>query len=390
MKRMTPWLGGATLVAAIAVATPASADPAPPPPDPALVVEAFEVPRNGDLLVLPVTIAGQLHWFALYTGATNSVFDQSLRKLLGQPVGASGASSGEDRVPVDLFAWPKDAYVGRIPLTSRQPVALTDLSTLRRTTGYEIHGLLGMDFLKGYTIRVDFDAGKLWFLRSAPADSGKRIAVRIDESGLPTVCADLGDGPQDCVVNTGSIGLQAGELTSVIIDALVVREKARLGFDGGTAFFGGRDAARHAMVGNVNLGGFEHANLAFAESAMNMLGLGYWSRYVVTFDFPGGYVYLSPGSRYDRGVNPSGIGLGMTCEERLTFVESIKRGSPAARSGLRLGDLLLNVAGRSAQYSSVYAITSALGDQDVPKPVLVQRQGVVKILDWPAARPINR
>jgi hypothetical protein len=353
-------------------------------------MEVFEVPRGGDLLVLPVTIAGQLHWFALYTGATNSVFDRSLRKVLGQPVGASGVSGGDDRVPVDLFAWPKDAYVGRIPLTSRRPIALTDLSTLRRTTGYEIHGLLGMDFLKAYTIRIDFDAGRLWFLRSAPDESGKRIALRIDENGLPSVCADLGDGPQDCLVNTGSVGLEAGELTSVIIDSLVVREKARLGYDGGTVFFGGRDAARYPVVGNVNLAGFQHANLAFTESAMNMLGLGYWSRYVVTFDFPGGYVYLAPGSRYDRGANPSDLGLAMTCEQRLTFVESIKRGSVAARSGLRLGDLLLNVAGRSAERSSVYQITSALGEREIAKPVIVQRQGAIKILEWPAAPPINR
>src|SRR5579885_2054182 len=80
VKRITPWLGGAALVAAIAWATRASAAPPVPLPEAAQVIEVFEVPRGGDLLVLPVTIAGQLHWFALYTGATNSVFDQSLRK----------------------------------------------------------------------------------------------------------------------------------------------------------------------------------------------------------------------------------------------------------------------------------------------------------------------
>lgn len=351
------------------------------PPDPALVQEEFAVPRGGDVLVLPVTIGGTRHWFALYTGSSNSVFDKSLRGFMGEPLGAGGASTGDDSLPVELFAWPKNVRMGQMPVWSSQPVVLADLSSVRRSTGYDIDGLLGMDFLRAQIVRVDFDAGRLWFLRDVSGENGRRLPLTFAKSGLPSVSVDLGDGSQDCVVNTGSTGPQDGELTSAIMDLLLVRGRARAYDDGGSAFTGGRDNARCAVLQSIRLAGFESRGLTFSEAPLNMLGLGYWSRFAITLDFREGMLYVAPGNHFERPSSPENLRVSLVRERGLTFVDSIKRGSLAEQSGLRSGDLILNVGGLPAGTSSIQALTAALGTSSSAVPVLVQRQGAIAVVE---------
>ena len=51
-----------------------------------------------------------------------------------------------------------------------------DLSGIRAACGYDIQGIIGMPFLQNYVIRIDFDAGKLWFLKTSPEDGGILIS----------------------------------------------------------------------------------------------------------------------------------------------------------------------------------------------------------------------
>jgi hypothetical protein len=47
---------------------------------------------------------------------------------------------------------------------------------------------------------------------------------------------------------------------------------------------------------NASLAEFNHRDLIFAKQKENLLGLTFLSRYIVTFDFPSGRVYLKKAS----------------------------------------------------------------------------------------------
>ena len=139
------------------------------PADSAAGEVAFRMggPGGGALLV-PVHINGEGPFdFALDTGATLTCVDAALARRLGLPeasgiagTGVGIGSSGSVRfVEVDSFG------VGAASAEALTTCVL-DLQHIR-TAGIEIHGLVGLNFLREFRVALDFDRNVL--LLRAPA-----------------------------------------------------------------------------------------------------------------------------------------------------------------------------------------------------------------------------
>jgi hypothetical protein len=124
----------------------------------ASVTARFKVAKDGDALLLPVTISGREHLFLLDTYCACTVFDASLP--LGDPQQQRDFITGSDRVSLPLFNVPAVSLGGFNLQTCLSTVAAVDLSKIREVSGYEIFGLIGMDFLNEHVLRIDFDKGE--------------------------------------------------------------------------------------------------------------------------------------------------------------------------------------------------------------------------------------
>ena len=288
------WLAAAlTGQAPLAKADPPGGRAAPEP-----AIERFEITKNATLVLLPVELNGKKLLFALDTGASSCIYDSSLTPLLGAPMGTEQVNTPDGVTPIPVFQSP-DAKLGGLSLHTASPVIAADLRRMREGTGEEVYGFIGMDFLAKHVFRIDPDRGEVVFLRSAGRDPGRRVPVTLQDN-IPYVWVQVSgmDERQRFQVDTGaSSGGGTGLMRAGMFDMLAKQGKIKPTDNALAQSLSGTTLRRRGKVEEIALAGDQHADLIFSTSRRNVLGLNYWSRYVATFDFPGGAIYLKRGSR---------------------------------------------------------------------------------------------
>ena len=91
-----------------------------------------------------------------------------------------------------------------------------------------------------------------------------------------------------------------------------------------------------------------------------MLGLVFWSRFVVTFDFPGEKIYLRKGKGYERPDLRDLSGLHLIRRDGAVVIESVDEGSPGASAGIQAGDVLATLGSKRADKTTLFEIREAL------------------------------
>lgn len=351
-----PRLVSVLLLVAALPARPAPVRARPPGerPGPERVLARFAVAKGGALLLLPVELGGKEIRCALDTGASSCAYDSSLAPLLGEPVRTEDVRTSDGLTRVRFFR-PPDAKLGSLSLRTGSAVVAADLRRIREASGEEVYGLIGMDFLAAHVVRIDPDRGEVLFLRSPGPDPGERVPlsfrdkvphVRVGVSGI--------DEPQLFLVDTGcSPGGGTGLMRAETFDALLEQGRIRPAGDAWAQSLSGTTLRRRGKVGGISLSGHRHSDLIFSASQRNILGLNYWSRYVATFDFPGGAVYLKRGSKFDRPDLRDLSGLALGRFEGRTRVLSVRDGSPAALAGVRPQDVILKAKADGEQAEDI-------------------------------------
>jgi hypothetical protein len=324
--------------------------------DSADVIEAFDIPTDGYPLLVPVTIAGKTFRFSVDTGASGNAFDRKLRPLLGGVRPSGRIQSVVGRANFGVYDAP-EAKLGRL-LVRRPPPHPTaeaccfDLSYYRLGTGDDVQGLLGISFLKDYVVRLDFDEGKLFFLSSVGSDPGKSLPLNL-ETGTPRVRAHFGEDIEAsfdvCTGRLGASGMLGTELMNIL------ERNGRLTAREGNIESNGQGLfkSRTFDVNSFGLSVFRHSHLQFVKGPKgptNVLNLPYLARYIVTFDFPRRMMYLKPSRNFARRESdpPRGIiawGVYLSCLTGEVCIGDVVQGSPAARAGVRLSDVIVAIDG---------------------------------------------
>jgi hypothetical protein len=257
-----------------------------PPPLPVVsdaVLERFAVACAGDPLIVPVTIQGKAYPFVVDTGCSKTVYDTSLKSLLGPAVGkVEFQTPTGSELHLDVYAAP-EAFLGKLPLPRDEEVALFDLRSLRERGGQDVRGMLGMDFLENYVVGIDFDRGSLTFRRGVGDKSalGKALLMS-SRQRIPYLPADLegSDLPEMFEIDTGFARGSSGDLDSELFQKLVKAGKLRESAPGGIALTAsGKTPIIAARLHSFTVGPFHHPDLIFSSPARgNTLGLSYWSR----------------------------------------------------------------------------------------------------------------
>ena len=352
-----------------------------------LILERFKVATDGGLLLLPIDLKGKRYSFSLDTGCTETTYDTCFRSLLGEPISTETVRTAGEDITIPSFR-SAGLTVGKLVLPPGTKCSCVDLSEIREVSGQEVYGALGMDFLRKHIIRIDFDRGEVTFLTRIGPNAGERIPiffkgnapyVRFEIAGLPIQGSILVGNDisgllrsEKFLVDTGSNS--TGSIKDTFFQMLV--EQGFLKVQGKSPSFtiAGQKASRIGRVRSTKLADFQHDSLRFDESNMNILGLDYWSRYVVTFDFPDSTMYLKKGSQFNRKsewTNWSGVEFRF--KDRQIVVESVRDNSPAAQAGIKPGDVLLKIGGDKASEITLMRIRRLFYEKGKSYRLLLQR-----------------
>lgn len=350
------------------------------PFDPALVLERFMVAKDGGLLLVPVVINGRQCQFALDTGATHSFYDKSFRTLLGDPIRSEKIWTPAREITQSIYRSPV-GKVGNLSLPRDSVALCVDMQKIREVSGQDLNGILGMDFLRKHIFRMDFDRGEVTFMRTIGPDPGERVPLKF-QGNFPYVMAVVRgmQKPSRFLVDTGHAGFASGDLNA---DAFAnLADLGALKLDGQSNVETMASESRKGMrkrrlgwLGGISLGDYRHEKLLFGVSNKNILGLKYWSRYVVTFDFPNSFIYLKKGRKFEQPDLRDMSGLHIIRRKRKTVVYSVDNESPAENAGIKPQDLLLKINDENTTDMTLSTIRRLLSADGKTCRIIVIREG---------------
>jgi hypothetical protein len=313
--------------------------------------------------------------FMLDTGSRFTAYDVSLRPLLGKPISRTESRTADRNISLEFFQSPR-ASVGKLSIQTSVPVAAFDCKMCRLVSGAEIYGVLGMDFLGHQILHIDQDQGKVRFLRPGGAYPGKPIPISYSPDEEPKIELDFqSSGKERFVIDTGNGGSGSGDLKADVFRSLARSKSLELlGINTFYSTASGTTTPRAGAVHQVKLGPFTHRGLVFHEARYNLLGLSYWSRYVVTFDFHAQMAYLERSRRFalPEEVNRSGLHLlrvdGQTC------VHSVDKDSPASAKGIAAEDVIVKFDGKSPDQMSLDSLRRVLSSPGKSVTIVIRRR----------------
>ena len=346
-----------------------------------LILARFALANNGNALLATVTVADHDYSFVVDTGSTTTCFDTSFPLVL--PVGVQTAGGAEGEVEVKLFR-PPDAKVGGVPLAPLDAVGAADLKLLREVSGQYIRGMLGMDFLGRYVVHIDMERGEVLLLKSAPKRAGVALPVSYEPGTVPFVGAEIAPGESiRFTVDTGASAEISGSLGIVETGSLVrkgrlceIAKMQRVSLSG--------KKTRLLLQGDaLRIGEFAIQSPIFSESygpMPNKLGLGFWSRFVATFDFPKRTVYLRKTATFSRPDRLNATGLNLWNRRGSIEVQSVDRESAASQAGLKSGDVFVELDGLNADKTNLINLRNALCKDGELKCVVRRNSQVLRLI----------
>jgi hypothetical protein len=350
-----------------------------PTSQPAMIT--FPIKNPGQLLMIPLTVNGKPAYFVFDTGASTTVLDsQSFPSL--RPTGsvASGDTAGGS-VTMQPFEPPK-LSIGPWNLADGGPVLCTDLSPFRALTDMPVIGILGDNVWRGWVVQMDFDAHELRFFRPdnhPHPEWGTSIPIEgdnTDSNGTPKIRLILGDFEDLFEIDTGYI---LNSLPAEYGFDHVLRTTNRRTITDPVMTMAGRSMQRLMRAPSFQVSGLHYNDLLFYETKVwdGILGLEFLSRHLVTLDWPNHRLYLKPGKEFDRYDEHDMSGLGLQRLDSKTIVNLASPDQPGYQAGLRDGDELLAINGKSASNYALYDLTDLLRSKDGLKITVKFRRGNV-------------
>jgi predicted aspartyl protease len=312
---------------------------------------------------LNVTLDGQPARVFLDSGASGIALSQATAARLGLKsdgfLEARGYGGSTDLHPVRLG---RLEVPGAVALTDVAAIAVDLPDTLNSYFSRPVAGFVGYDLLAHFVVRVDFARRRITFTKPdafhpGPRD-GRALPVELDNS-VPSVSARLDALP------AGRFLLDTGDASALRLYGPFV---ARYGLDrkyprgvpvvGGG--IGGVSRARVARVGALQIAGVTLRGVpadfsldpkgGASQVNAGALGVSLLSRFVVTFDYPHGRVFLAPTAQAAAPfeTRTTGLTLAETRDPRgraHVVVAEVQAGAPALRAGLNAYDEVLAIDG---------------------------------------------
>jgi hypothetical protein len=341
-------------------------------------------------LIVPITLEGKTYRFLIDTGATMTLFHETLRPLLGKPRLFKTKIGGKDQVSRIYYA--PEAKMGKIELLYGGLVLCMDLTAVREALGVEIDGVIGTRLLSPYVMQIDPDAGLLTFYESTEGERqewGDRVRLIGDELGrvmLP-VFLPQSEGKRNDQPNVTALLLDTGffetaQFAEEIFDHFAKDQPkfttpVMMMIDDGAGV-----AETPAMRGlsfqtagkNSRAMGYEQLIVSKARRG-NRLGLPWIRRHVTTIDFLNTCMYLKKAKAFAAPdeIDMSGLTLSGTTDG--ITVTHVAAKSAGAKAGIKIGDVILKVSGQRIKAAHLPSLRNLLRSKTDAKYEIVFRRG---------------
>jgi len=222
-----------------------------------------------------------------------------------------------------------------------------DLRSLSQFAGQEIGAVVGMDVLGTRVLSIGEDGPE--FTSTLPHTFRDEVGKQLHFSGaIPMLPLELPVlGVREFKVDTGLNGY-----------LLVTTQFAKFMMKSGTAVpLGTTDVAdasdirlsRRILIQKITFLGKALENVPAVVSEINCIGMLLLDRFPIALDFPNKRYYvkpISPTHIEEFPVSASGVGYVFRTSKSL-FVETVEGNSPGAEAGIRVGDEILSLEGKS-------------------------------------------
>jgi hypothetical protein len=318
---------------------------------------------NSNHIHVPVAIgqARPLN-FILDTGAGMPVVDTDAAKKLGLEllgkIEARGAGEGTQEAN---FITLSSITFGDLVIDSASAVTI-GLQALNKYEGMPVEGILGYDVFSRFVVKIDYENQKLTLYEPSTFKyQGKGEILPITLEGNHPHVRAIVDGQYEgnFVVDCGARSSLALHTPFVEKHDLLAKTGKKIEVFAGVGV-GGKVMGKVTRVNDIQIGSFKIAapltSLASAEKGAfasqeidGNIGGGILKRFTVIFDYANKRMILEPNSDFGYEDNLDMTGLWLTKENDTTRVDFVIEDSPAARAGIKEGDLVLRINGQSTK-----------------------------------------
>ncbi len=320
-------------------------------------VTSVPLETRGEVLFVQASANDEAADFIFDTGSP-TVLSREFADSLGLEVVAQNTGRDANGTEITMDFAILDTLTLGTAVFHDVPVLIHDFSNLDMGACLVRAGILGSELFPGSAWRIDLEARRLTFapsLDDLPA-TNPVVTTHLYDFGYPhapIVDYSVGDVSDKALFDTGNsawvaLFTQVAEATSVQQEIPRDTIVTGTGFEGESA--GGRGEAgvltwftlQDFRFDNDSLGPVRATTRAVPPT---LVGAGLLSAYVVTMDYPGEQFLLAARNESAPAREEPGYSLALVGDE--VRVVQLFDGSPAAEAGLRLGDQVAAISGRS-------------------------------------------
>ena len=318
----------------------------------------FDTQSTG--IFLPVQIGNEECMFLFDTGASFVVLDNKFEDLLGEPLSLREAqartgikfASGRIATPngeIELKMYRSiPMKLGRLQIANRFPYMLADLQSLWPFSGVKFCGILGVSFLHQFRWEIDFKKGIIKGYIGAEPYMGRytaRAPIFWSAGKLPQVAVDLQGREVAFDIDTGDNG--SGRVSSENLLYLKKTGQVLKSHEQEIVTVSELSSSEEFRLKYLRFGDVVYPNIILQESKQNALGLAFFKRHDVVFDFPFNMLYLQHHKDYEIEQERDKSGVRIILVDGRLKVYSVKSIPGAIVKGLKKDDIIISINGNT-------------------------------------------
>ncbi len=268
---------------------------------------------------------------------------------------------------------------------------INDYDVLTSVYGVKIDGIIGYSFLQRYVIKINFDSLTVGifhpgFIHYPPHG----LLLHPDFRGLPVVPITIKDSrtiTENYFFDTGAglcflVSKQLKDDSSLLLKR---RKPVIIEVQG----LGGKRRMKLTLIKEVHIGPYkfrkiptyildDENNILGYPSGGGLIGNDLLRRFNIVLNYPQKEIHLVPNSHFRDAFDYSYTGMTMYSFDHGVFIDDIIKGSPADKSGLQNGDVIMginnNFTGDLEEYKNL--LQKTVGKVDM----LIMRNNSPKII----------